>query len=358
MSKQTTYMDKNKKENEKTFDNRFWKIFIVFAILVVLIMILPALITKNYWFKIDFSTTGPIGDTIGGIMGPFIAIAAAILTFLAFWVQYKANEQQRKDLKIERFENKFYELLQLHKSNVNEMNIANTIYGRKCFVNMFYELKCIYKIVEDHFKSTSENDKKRFGYHKINLMSFSYSIFFYGIGINSEKHFVHNLNIGERNLFDKVKKFLEVIQKESWVALKSNNKCYTYGFPTSGIPDENTVEFYYFPFDGHANRLGHYYRHLFQTANYIISQNYLSEEEKYDYIKTLRAQLSNFEQLHVYYNSIAWFDDEWRIIFTKYRFIKNLPMSLADFYSKPEEHYKKEIEELSANNIAMFEWLE
>ena len=44
-------------------------------------------------------------------MSPFIAIAAAILTFFAFWVQYKANEQQKIDLKVERFENKFYELL-------------------------------------------------------------------------------------------------------------------------------------------------------------------------------------------------------------------------------------------------------
>ena len=44
-----------------------------------------------------FSDTGEIGDTIGGITGPFIAIAAAGLTFIAFWVQYKANIQQRQD---------------------------------------------------------------------------------------------------------------------------------------------------------------------------------------------------------------------------------------------------------------------
>src|SRR5574344_2655544 len=46
----------------------------------------------------DVSTIGQTGDSFG-IMNPFIAIAAALLTFAAFWVQYNAN---RKMLKIGR----------------------------------------------------------------------------------------------------------------------------------------------------------------------------------------------------------------------------------------------------------------
>ena len=101
-------------EIEKTFDKRFRQIFIPFLGFIFLILFFPYLFTSNSFFDINFSETGNIGDTIGGILGPFIAIAAAILTFFAFWVQYKANEQQKLDLKIERFENKFYELLKLH----------------------------------------------------------------------------------------------------------------------------------------------------------------------------------------------------------------------------------------------------
>lgn len=33
--------------------------------------------------EVDFSETGPIGDTIGGIMNPFIALVGILLTFLA-----------------------------------------------------------------------------------------------------------------------------------------------------------------------------------------------------------------------------------------------------------------------------------
>lgn len=348
----------NKKDN--TFDNRFWKIFIPFLLFFVLIMFLPSILIKPNWFGLDFTETGQIGDTIGGILGPFIAIAAAILTFLAFWVQFKANEQQRKDLKIERFENKFYELLQLHKSNVNEMNIADKIYGRKCFVNMFYELRCIYRIVDDFYNSANEQVKNENEYFNVDKMNFSYRIFFFGIGLHSEKHFIHSLEKGEEHLFKQIKPFLEKIQNDTLDFFDKNPKerYYTYGLPNSGIPDENTVEFFYFPFDGHVNRLGHYYRHLYQSVSYITSQDFLNKEEKYSYIKTLRAQISNFEQLHIYYNALAWFDNEWREFFTVFRFIKNLPLSLADFHKKPEDHFKEDIERLSKENIAMFEWLE
>lgn len=69
------------------------------------------------------ASTGVIVDTIGGTVGTVIAIFAAFLTFLAFGIQYEANQQQKIDLQFERFESKFFELLKLHKDNVNEMVI-------------------------------------------------------------------------------------------------------------------------------------------------------------------------------------------------------------------------------------------
>lgn len=92
----------NSKKN-KTFTLDFWWYLFVFIILIGIICCFPAFFTKSG--ELDFSNTGEIGDTIGGIMGPFVAIAAAILTFLAFWIQFKANEQQRMDIARERFEN-------------------------------------------------------------------------------------------------------------------------------------------------------------------------------------------------------------------------------------------------------------
>lgn len=48
-------------------------------------------------------------------MGPFVAIIAAWLTFIAFWVQFKANNQQRHDIAIERFESNLFEMIHIQQ---------------------------------------------------------------------------------------------------------------------------------------------------------------------------------------------------------------------------------------------------
>ena len=60
-------------------------LWFVSVVSLLIILILPAILTLPGY--VDFSNTGEIGDTIGGIMNPFIAIIAAFLTFFAFWVQ-------------------------------------------------------------------------------------------------------------------------------------------------------------------------------------------------------------------------------------------------------------------------------
>ncbi|MEQ8575959.1 MAG: putative phage abortive infection protein [Fulvivirga sp.] len=326
----------------------------------MVVLFFPYWLTQFNLFEFGFSDKpGEIGDAIGGTIGPFVAIAAAILTFFAFWVQYKANEQQKTDLKIERFENKFYELLRLHRSNLDEMNISDRVVGRKCFIRLFNELRYCYMIVNDQYESGSEADKKLYERHHIDKLTFAYTIFFYGIGINSEKQFLNNFNEAEKNLYKDCKKVM-IKYQEKYVKCKQNKpdlRYYTMDIPVSNDENERTKVFYYQPFDGHADRLGHYFRHLFQTVKYIEEQkeSLLDSKLKYSYIKTLRAQLSNHEQLMLYYNSSAWFSDKWKLFFTEYRLIKNLPLGLADFGIKPEEKYKEDIANLRARGIQMFE---
>ncbi|MTG98201.1 hypothetical protein GJV76_08675 [Myroides sp. BIT-d1] len=87
-----------------------------------------------------------LGSAVDGLTAPFIGIAAAVLTFLAFKMQVIANEQVQKQFELQQFESQFYELLRLHKENVNEMVIQGYVYedgkkiereiiGRKIFVS-------------------------------------------------------------------------------------------------------------------------------------------------------------------------------------------------------------------------------
>ena len=135
--------------NNKTFDKRFWLLFCIFLVVAALICCLPWLITC--YINPDFYYTGQIGDTIGGIMGPIVAIAAAGLTFIAFWVQYKANIQQRHDIAVERFESNVFELLHMQQEITNNLEIGYVkgqipvkVHGRDVFKTIYEEIKTKY----------------------------------------------------------------------------------------------------------------------------------------------------------------------------------------------------------------------
>ena len=152
-------------KEDKTFDSKFWKSIIPFIIIIVFIFFLPFIIIKYSWFGIDFSKSIPVASGINGFIGPFVAIVAAFLTYIAFWVQYKANKQQltifseqRKDIQVERFQNKFYELLNLHNANV-QMIISSSSNKYSYFMNMINDLRKHYKIVEMFFIEYKDSNK-------------------------------------------------------------------------------------------------------------------------------------------------------------------------------------------------------
>lgn len=128
---------------EMKADN-FYVVCIRYVILFLLfIFVLPFILTSKILSICDFTETGQIGDTIGGVMAPFIGIIAGILTFMAFHEQYRANDEAKKDLEKERFESKFYNFLSL----LNNLEINTTIPHvgnyKQAFHFMFYEYKAI-----------------------------------------------------------------------------------------------------------------------------------------------------------------------------------------------------------------------
>lgn len=121
---------------KNTFSKKFWIYTALYVLACVSICGLPALLTSGS--VIDFTETGQIGDTIGGIMGPVVAMIAAYLTFIAFWVQKQANEAQRQDIKVERFNANFYNLLNIHEQITSSLEFSDqnkkiTYHGRELF---------------------------------------------------------------------------------------------------------------------------------------------------------------------------------------------------------------------------------
>ena len=64
--------------------------YVMTGVIILFALFAPIIFTRPG--MIDFTETGQIGDTIAGTMGPFIAIAGVVVTFLAFLMQKKAND--------------------------------------------------------------------------------------------------------------------------------------------------------------------------------------------------------------------------------------------------------------------------
>lgn len=84
----------------------------------------------------DFSNTGQIGDTIGGITAPIINLLGAFLVYISFNAQIKANEIQSKALEDEKKDrhresmfNKQYEQLLSIKASLTELEFVVKVDG-------------------------------------------------------------------------------------------------------------------------------------------------------------------------------------------------------------------------------------
>ncbi len=280
------------------------------GVLFVFAFFAPYLFTMNSWNEVSFLTTGEIGDTIGGLMSPFINLSAVIVTGLAFYMQYKANHlqvqiftdqlaetrkqfkteqaNQEKQNKIQQFESQFFEMLRLHKENVDELAIKDlrtgeTVVKRQVFKTMTKEFNELLS------RTTTAGNLTSLEYQV------SYNIFFWGYDPGE----ISKLSIASQNSINE----------------------HTRG-------NTPLINFKYHP--GFASSLGHYFRHLFMMVKLVANSDTVPRrKDKMIYLKLLRAQLSNYEQIILFYNWLApgygdnWENDNNRF-FTDYKMVHNL----------------------------------
>lgn len=307
------------KHNKNAFFNDGVR-YLAYAILIVVFILILAIIGI---YTNGYGGLGELGSFLSGSIGVVVALLVGVFTFLAFYAQYQANEQIQKQFVIQQFENQFFKMVDLHNRNVSEFSIPyydkitdtftgkettfpREIRGRACFVDMIKELQFIL-------------DKKFDKVPKI----LAYNIFFFGVHSdriedNSEKKYFKNFQ-------DRYKANIEKWHKR-----------------------EPAIR--YVPFQGHESRLAHYFRHLFQTVKYVVNaenEGIINYEEARQYLRVLRAQLSNSEQLLLYYNYISGFAPKWDQkgdsgyeFFTRYRMIHNIPIGQVKVVENPNEHFK------------------
>ena len=82
--------------NDKFYEFLQKYINIIFGFLILITFIAPIVLTQNGF--IDFTKTGAIGDTIGGLTAPFLNLLGALLIYSTFKEQIKANSETKKEL--------------------------------------------------------------------------------------------------------------------------------------------------------------------------------------------------------------------------------------------------------------------
>lgn len=343
---------------------------------IILICLLPILLTQ--FSIIDFTNTGEIGDTIGGIMGPFVAIVASFLTFLAFIMQYQANEIQKRELKRqacvhdkEQFESKLYQMLDVYNQNVSRLS-AGEFVGKKAIPELLSEFHYIYKCVRYAYKGIKESDieilvtdprqredmllymkevLKDIDAENIVLMKFAYSLFFYGFPrVNPYENY-------------KGKYVLENIIYQMLLRMpydKSDIRYQDYFLSDriSFLSYHTRYSAHYKMMKGHNEELGIYYRQMYQFFTTIanVDESVADEDQKYRYAKLLRSQLTDCEQAMLYYNSMSEMGIGWNKrdasqddsrkrmgLIARFRLIKNIPGNYPFFGLTPDLVYDYDI---------------
>lgn len=270
--------------NDLNKDNDFRKITLVITAVIIGFWLI------NWFLLKDCSETyrGTFGDMFGAINALFsgLALAGIIITIL---LQRKELQLQREELsetreefkiqnetlKIQRFENTFFNLLDLHHQIVAGMDFSyyknkesNKYWvGRKDFIN--------------------EESGERFTINGRDIFRFNYN-----------------------KMADSIKK-----------------------------NPENFNKIYFDCYKIIQTDLGHYFRNLYRMiklvdeADFFYDKSKISALEefkiKYKYTSIIRSQISDYELLWLFYNCLSENGKEkFKPLIEKYAFLKNLPKNL------------------------------
>ncbi|PBC73981.1 putative phage abortive infection protein [Fibrobacter intestinalis] len=288
-------------------------ILIVSCLFLILSVVLffVFLFNRNYFnssFQLDVDLAEKFGAFFSGLVGTSATIAGSLLVVLVFLYQ---NQQFR----VSKIENTFYKMVDYHRENLRNMEFSTkneTFSGQKAFVNFkLYLFKCQNLVKQANQKLTNQESDNQ-GLPKEEILDLSFMIFFFGIDLKWKSF--------SDELLAKYKKYPHLLDELYRLAQKDFN-----------LPNQTA--------------LSTYFRNLYNAISLIDGNNDLSQKEKYNYIKSLRAQLSNNELCLLYFDIMSRYGTKWRKkhLVEKYKFLKNLPPKFCNGF-EPKDDFKLEYE--------------
>ncbi|MBZ9759341.1 hypothetical protein LB553_00355 [Mesorhizobium sp. CA8] len=239
-----------------------------YKILLVAVIIVAGIFITGYAKFDEIKDLAGFGDFVGGVINPILTFFTFVGLLVTIILQQNANREARSEAakaeqafekqlssqKRESFESTFFQMLTLHNTIVNSMDIQRRedkdLKGRDCF------------------------------------------------------------------------KFFATTLRGKYVAFDNEN----------GTPQERIQRAYGRFWEDRQQDLGHYFRYLFNVVKFIDN----AQPNDLRYMKLLRAQLSDYELVILFYNSVADIGKKFRPYIEKYALFDNLPRRLlfdTDHYS-------------------------
>ena len=350
--------------------HRRTEFIIIGIVLTSSAIIVYSLVTVNHFIenpslsdegKVEY--LGTLGDLVGGLVNPAIAVPATLLTFLAFWVQYKANDEVRKQFDLQQFETELNLKVSILRQEITELKLPDfnkhNYEGREVMYQLDKELKFIYFIVKN---SLASNDSRK-------ILSLAYYIFFKGrlLFFKNIIHLSIKYDIPKSELLDieevisniysifKIEK--DGVSKDIYDDDEILNqmtylqRAFKDGLRIKNLYDEfadfksiyylfsdtYSYNLYHLPFKGHETKLSLLFRQIFNIVKFVNNVDFLTYEQKRGYLRTLRGVLSNYDQLQIFYNWYSETAPNWEDCKNKFltdlRMIHNIPIDflIEDF---------------------------
>ena len=213
----------------------------------------------------DYARLGTYGDFVGGVLGTIFGVISVLLMFKTFDHQRKAMADNQTQLEIERFHDLFFELLRLYQSQVSDL----------CGV---------YRTFEKSKKDNLTEDE------------------------NTE---VYEYSYNNKDFFD--------FEKEKLQRVFTPKK----SFEQNQAEALKTYMFFYIK---NKDKIGAYYRTLYRIYDLIDNAKTIPEGIKKDYLKIIRAQLTETELFFLRYNALTYYGHKFIKYINEYNILKHLPV--------------------------------
>lgn len=329
------------------------KTSVLFAIVIALV-----LFTIHKFTMASGGYSKNINPEVWAQFGSFIAPVLLVTTLAFQFISFKRQQ----------IENKFFEMVKYYRENVSEIAFddpfsksseKSKVQGRQSFVKMFHQFLLAKNIISSISKAEewkTENllisEENKENEEKL-IAEVAFQFVYWGVSKSNSADCKSNLKkyiIPEKinQIFNHLKLFpvnysalyQRPIVSEIFKIFNDSEldptetQSHLYNFKNEINIFNQTHTGYIKFFGGHQYHLGHYFRHLYQTVRFIDQQPcyLISKKEKYEYIKTLRAQMSNYEQAIFFLNSLTPMGVKWHIkkqgsLISKYNLIKNIPQN-------------------------------